>query len=107
MPRQIQILAFDSKILPAVCRSDFSPDQLKLIMHESKAKYALRGETMIPSDSINPDGTPGKKLAVKKPLIPPSAGHPRPFWITPCGNGMPLWKRSSTTRHLSITLLHI
>jgi hypothetical protein len=40
------------------CRSDVSPVQLKLIMHEGQAKYALRGETMVPS--IKPDGTPGK-----------------------------------------------
>lgn len=29
------------------CRSDIHPLQLKLIMHEGKAKYAIRGETIV------------------------------------------------------------
>lgn len=29
------------------CRSDLSPDQLKLILHEGKAKYAIRGKTRV------------------------------------------------------------
>lgn len=42
------------------CRSDVSPVQLKLIMHEGKAKYVLRGETMVPATD------PGKKLGGQK-----------------------------------------
>jgi hypothetical protein len=34
------------------CRSDVSPSSLKLIMHEGKAKYALRGYTVVPVDSL-------------------------------------------------------
>ncbi|GAB3828023.1 hypothetical protein GCM10028821_12710 [Hymenobacter jeollabukensis] len=33
------------------CRSDVSPSQMKLIMHEGKAKYALRGFMVVP-DSL-------------------------------------------------------
>ena len=34
------------------CRSDVSPDGLKLIMHEGTAKYALRGYTVVQFDSV-------------------------------------------------------
>ncbi|OON70669.1 M949_RS01915 family surface polysaccharide biosynthesis protein [Hymenobacter sp. CRA2] len=34
------------------CRSDVSPSDLKLIMHEGKAKYALRGFTVVQYDSV-------------------------------------------------------
>jgi hypothetical protein len=34
------------------CRSDVSPDGLKLILHEGAAKYALRGTTVVQVDSI-------------------------------------------------------
>ena len=34
------------------CRGDVSPDDLKLVMHESAAKYALRGFTVVQFDSI-------------------------------------------------------
>lgn len=34
------------------CRSDVSPDGLKLIMHEGVAKYALRGYTVVQVDSV-------------------------------------------------------
>ncbi len=39
------------------CRSDVSPVQLKLIMHQGKEKYALRGETLVPT--ADPDKKPG------------------------------------------------
>ena len=34
------------------CRSDVSPSDLKLIMHEGAAKYALRGYTVVQYDSV-------------------------------------------------------
>jgi hypothetical protein len=34
------------------CRGDVSPDDLKLVMHEGAAKYALRGFTVVQFDSI-------------------------------------------------------
>ncbi|UYZ61901.1 hypothetical protein OIS53_12920 [Hymenobacter weizhouensis] len=34
------------------CRSDVSPSQLKLIMREGPAKYALRGYTVVQVDSV-------------------------------------------------------
>ncbi|KAA9331482.1 hypothetical protein F0P96_14670 [Hymenobacter busanensis] len=34
------------------CRSDVSPSQMKLIMHEGPAKYALRGHMVVQYDSI-------------------------------------------------------
>jgi hypothetical protein len=34
------------------CRGDVSPDDLKLVMHEGTAKYALRGFTVVQFDSI-------------------------------------------------------
>ncbi|RAK64058.1 hypothetical protein DLM85_19130 [Hymenobacter edaphi] len=38
-------------IYKLTCRSDVSPSEMKLIMHESKAKYALRGFMVVP-DSL-------------------------------------------------------
>jgi hypothetical protein len=58
------------------CRSDVSPVPLKLIMHEGKAKYALRGKTMVPG--INPDGTPGK-IGGQKSLDPGFRHAPQVF----------------------------
>jgi hypothetical protein len=43
------------------CRGGIDPVQLKLIMHEGKVKYALRGETMVPTE-------PGKKLGGQKTI---------------------------------------
>lgn len=34
------------------CRSDVSPDEMKLIMHEGAAKYALRGYNVVQFDSV-------------------------------------------------------
>lgn len=34
------------------CRSDVSPDDLKLIMHAGRKKYALRGQTVVQYDSL-------------------------------------------------------
>jgi hypothetical protein len=50
------------------CRSDVSPVQLKLIMHEGKAKYAIRGETMVPT------ANPQQKLGGRK-IIDPAFHH--------------------------------
>ena len=55
------------------CRSDVSPDQLKLIMHEGKAKYALRGETMVPTTD------PEKKLGGQKAIDPAFHRAPKAF----------------------------
>jgi hypothetical protein len=55
------------------CRSDVSPDRLKLIMHEGKAKYALRGETLIPT------GDPNKKLGGQKAIDPAFRRAPKVF----------------------------
>jgi hypothetical protein len=55
------------------CRSDVSPVQLKLIMHEGKAKYALRGETMVPTTE------PGKKLGGQKVVDPAFDHAPKVF----------------------------
>ncbi|WP_460622404.1 M949_RS01915 family surface polysaccharide biosynthesis protein [Hymenobacter tenuis] len=38
------------------CRSDVSPSNLKLILHEGAAKYALRGQTVVAYDSIPVSG---------------------------------------------------
>lgn len=40
------------------CRGDISSDDLKLIMHEGKAKYALRGYTVVQVDSIPVHASP-------------------------------------------------
>lgn len=40
------------------CRSDVSPDELKLIMHEGKDKYAIRGEMILKINDEEP--TPGR-----------------------------------------------
>jgi hypothetical protein len=55
------------------CRSDVSPVQLKLIMHEGKAKYAIRGETMVPTT------VPEKKLGGQKTMDPAFGRAPRVF----------------------------
>ena len=38
------------------CRSDVSPSELKLIMHENSAKYALRGNMLIKIEGFNEGG---------------------------------------------------
>jgi hypothetical protein len=55
------------------CRSDVSPVQLKLIMHEGKAKYALRGETSVPT------GDPDKKFGGQKTIDPAFRRAPKVF----------------------------
>jgi len=55
------------------CRSDVSPNRLKLIMHEGKAKYALRGETMVPTTD------PEKKLGGQKAIDPAFRRAPKAF----------------------------
>lgn len=55
------------------CRSDVSPVQLKLIIHEGKAKYALRGETMVPTMY------PEKKLGGQKTIDPAFHRAPKAF----------------------------
>lgn len=44
------------------CRSDVAPDELKLIMHEGAAKYALRGYTVVQFDSV-----PARQRQPKEP----------------------------------------
>ena len=61
--------------------------QLKLIMHEGKAKYALRGETLVPTTD------PDKKLGGQKTIDPAFGRAPKSFWTTPCSSGMPSWKK--------------
>jgi len=39
-------------IYKLTCRSDVSPSNLKLVMREGAAKYALRGYTVVPYDSV-------------------------------------------------------
>ncbi|WP_400192486.1 M949_RS01915 family surface polysaccharide biosynthesis protein [Hymenobacter sp. B81] len=39
-------------IYKLTCRSDVSPSNLKLIMHEGAAKYALRGQMVVQYDSV-------------------------------------------------------
>ncbi|TGE05329.1 M949_RS01915 family surface polysaccharide biosynthesis protein [Hymenobacter fodinae] len=39
-------------IYKLTCRSDVSPSDLKLIMHEGAAKYALRGQMVVAYDSV-------------------------------------------------------
>jgi hypothetical protein len=39
-------------IYKLTCRSDVSPSNLKLIMHEGAAKYALRGQMVVAYDSV-------------------------------------------------------
>jgi hypothetical protein len=55
------------------CRSDVSPVQLKLIMHEGKAKYVLRGKTLVPT------GDPDKKLGGQKAIDPAFGRAPKVF----------------------------
>ena len=55
------------------CRGDVSPDRLKLIMHEGKVKYALRGETLVPT------GDPNKKLGGHKAIDPAFHRAPKAF----------------------------
>jgi hypothetical protein len=55
------------------CRSDVSPLQLKLIMHEGKAKYALRGETRVRL------GGPDEKVGGQKTTDPAFRQAPRVF----------------------------
>jgi hypothetical protein len=55
------------------CRSDVSPVQLKLIMHEGKAKYALRGKTMVPTTD------PEKKIGGQKAIDPAFHRAPKAF----------------------------
>lgn len=55
------------------CRSDVSPVQLKLIMHEGKAKYALRGETLVPTEA------PDIKLGGQKTIDPAFRRAPKVF----------------------------
>ena len=55
------------------CRSDVSPVQLKLIMHEGEVKYAIRGKTMVPTTD------PGKKLGGQKTIDPAFHRAPKAF----------------------------
>jgi len=55
------------------CRSDVSPVQLKLIMHEGKAKYALRGETRVRL------GGPDEKVGEQKTSDPAFRQAPKVF----------------------------
>lgn len=58
------------------CRSDLSPVQLKLIMHEGKDKYALRGETVVPY--IYPEEKLGK-IGGQKTIDPAFGRAPKVF----------------------------
>jgi hypothetical protein len=55
------------------CRSDVSPVHLKLIMHEGKVKFAVRGETMVPTTE------PGQKLGGEKTVDPAFRLAPKAF----------------------------
>lgn len=55
------------------CRSDVSPVHLKLIMHEGKEKYALRGETLVRV------GGPEEKLGGQKTIDPAFRRAPKVF----------------------------
>jgi len=55
------------------CRSDVSPVQLKLIMHEGKAKYALRGKTLVRI------GGPDEKVGGQKTVDPAFERAPKVF----------------------------
>ncbi len=55
------------------CRSDVSPVQLKLIMHEGKVKYAIRGKTMVPTTA------PEKKVGGQKTIDPAFHRAPKAF----------------------------
>lgn len=55
------------------CRSDVSPVQLKLIMHQGKAKYAIRGKTMVPTT------VPEQKLGGQKAIDPAFGRAPKVF----------------------------
>ena len=55
------------------CRSDVSPVQLKLIMHEGKVKYAIRGQTMVPTTA------PEEKIGGQKTIDPAFQRAPKAF----------------------------
>lgn len=55
------------------CGSDVSPVQLKLIMHEGKAKYALRWETRVRI------GGPDEKVGGQKTIDPAFRQAPKVF----------------------------
>jgi hypothetical protein len=55
------------------CRSDVSPVRLKLIMHEGREKYAIRGRTVVPTT------VPEKKLGGEKSINPAFRRAPKVF----------------------------
>lgn len=55
------------------CRSDVSPVQLKLIMHEGKAKYAIRGKTRVRI------GGPDEKVGGQQTVDPAFDRAPKVF----------------------------
>jgi len=55
------------------CRGDVSPVQLKLIMHEGKEKYAIRGKTMVPT------ADPQRKIGGQKAIDAGFQRAPRAF----------------------------
>ena len=59
------------------CRGDVSPAQLKLIMHEGKAKYALRGETLVNIGQL--EGGPPRKIGGKHTVDPAFNRAPKVF----------------------------
>jgi hypothetical protein len=60
------------------CRSDIHPLQLKLILHEGKAKYALRGETLV-NVGAPPGGGPNRRVGGLKTIDPAFRRSPKAF----------------------------
>jgi hypothetical protein len=60
------------------CRSDIHPLQLKLIMHEGKAKYALRGETLV-NVGAPPGGGPDRIIGGLNTIDPAFRSAPKTF----------------------------
>jgi hypothetical protein len=65
-------IAESTYLYKLACRSDVSPAVLKLIMHEGKKKYAIRGETIVTVG-------PGEKMGGRKRIDPAFAKAPRIF----------------------------
>ncbi len=60
------------------CRSDIHPLQLKLIMHEGPAKYALRGETLV-NVGAPPGGGPDRMVGGLNKIDPAFRRAPKVF----------------------------
>ena len=69
------------------CRSDIHPLQLKLIMHEGQAKYALRGETLV-NVGAPPGGGPDRIIGGLNTIDPAFHRAPKVF----LGHALKQWK---------------